>query len=363
MKTYKFRLYPTKEQMNTINETTHLCRRLYNALLEQRIFAYKHRGTSIDYYTQKKELPLLKKECPEYKSVHSQVLQDVVKRLDKAYQGFFRRLKNGEKAGFPRFKGANRYSSFTYTQSGFDLSDDYKFIKLSKIGNVRIKCHRRPEGRVKTCSVIEKNGRYYVCLSCEVQKEKVTQPKHSVGIDLGIKHLAITSDGVFFEMPTFLRQAEKHITRLQKDLSRKKKGSNRRRKAKLRLAKAHEKVFNQRRDYAHKVSRILADTYKMIAFEDLNVQGMVKNRRLSKSITDAAWHQLVTFTTYKAENAGGSVVSVNPYNTSQECSNCGNIVKKALSVRTHKCPCGYMDDRDVNAAKNILKRAQLKNAS
>ncbi|MFC7394205.1 RNA-guided endonuclease InsQ/TnpB family protein [Scopulibacillus cellulosilyticus] len=362
-KTYKFKLEPSKQQADKMDWTLTMCRQLYNVLLEQRIFAYKKRHVSVNYYEQKKELPLLKLEIPEYKQVQSQVLQDVVKRLNHAFQAFFRRLETNQKAGFPRFQGRNRYDSFTYPQSGFSLNG--KFLKLSKIGDVRIKCHRQIKGRIKTCTIRRKNNKWYACFSCEVEAEMRSTGKE-VGVDLGVAHLAITSDGKFFDNHRYLKQSERKIRYWNKGLSRRKKGSYRWHKARLQLSKVYEQLTNRRNDRAHKVSRQLVDQYDLIAFEALDIQGMVKNRQLSKHILDAAWRLLIQYTTYKAEEAGKRVIQVNPQNTSQECSNCHQIVPKSLNERTHRClNCRYTEHRDVNAARNILQRAkdQLETAS
>jgi putative transposase len=298
-----------------------------------------------------------KQHIPELGNVHSQVLQNVVERLDKAYQAFFRRVKIGEKAGFPRFKPESEFNSFTYPQSGFSIEG--KHLQLSKIGNVRIRLHRQPQGTIKTCTIMVKNSKYYACFSCKVEEQRPLASEKQIGIDLGVLQLAVTSDGEGIESPKFLRKSEERLKRRQRAVSRKKRGSNRRRKAVGELARLHEKVANQRKDYAHKESRKLVNSYGLIAFEDLHIQGMVKNHQLAKSIIDSGWNQLVQFVTYKAESAGRQVVRVNPYNTSQKCSNCGEIVKKSLSVRIHQCPtCGYTADRDKNAAINILKLAQ-----
>ncbi|TCP70380.1 RNA-guided endonuclease InsQ/TnpB family protein [Baia soyae] len=354
IKSYKFKIEPTKTQIEQIEATLNLCRWLYNTALEQRKFAYRHRNISVSYNMQQNELPQLKKELPDFKQVQSQVLQDVLRRLDKAFKAFFRRIKAGQKAGYPRFQGKRRYDSFTYPQSGFSLEN--KYLKLSKIGNVRIKCHRQIEGKIKTCSIIRKNGRYYACFSCEVEIRAYSTGKQ-VGVDLGVRHLAITSEREFFEHPKYLRKSEHKLKRLQRIVSRRKKGSNRRSKAVSLLSRMHEYIANQRKDTAHKISRHLVDHYDLIEFEDLNIQGMVQNHNLAKSIVDAGWNQLVQFTTYKAGYAGKHVIQVNPHNTSQACSECGQIVKKTLKDRTHQCSCGYVEDRDINAARNILKRA------
>lgn len=355
-KAYKFRLYPTKEQRERIQFTLERCRLLYNRLLEERRIAYETDKTTLNYYNQANTFNERKQHVPALKQVHSQVLQDVAKRLDKAFHAFFRRVKSGETPGYPRFKSVGRYNSFTYPQGGYSL--DGSKLRLSKIGDVKIKLHRQPQGKIKTCTVIVKNGKYYACLSCEVESDPLQPCDDAVGIDLGVKHLAITSDGEFYEHPKFLRESERKLRRKQRMVSRRKKGSHRRRKAIQELSELHEHIANQRKDYAHKVSRKLVNQYGLIAFENLNTQGMIKNHHLAKSIVDASWNQLVTYTTYKAEEAGRRVVLVDPKNTSQLCSNCGEIVPKKLSERVHRCEhCGYVQDRDVNAAQNILKRA------
>lgn len=359
-RTYKFRLYPNKEEQANIHHTLERCRLLYNRLLAERIAAYKQMGRSLTYYEQKATLPERKQVIPELKNVHSQVLQHVVERLDKAYQAFFRRVKHGEKAGFPRFKPESQYNSFTYPQSGFAIEG--KHLRLSKIGVVRIRLHRQPQGTIKTCTIMVKNGNYYACFSCEVEHDPLPASEKQIGIDLGISKLAVTSDGEWIDSPQFLRKSEDKLKRKQRAVSKKKRGSNRRRKAMGELARFHEKVANQRMDYAHQVSRKLVNEYGLIAFEELNIRGMVKNHHLAKSIADSGWNGLVQFVTYKAESAGRLVVQVNPYRTSQRCSNCGEIVPKTLSVRVHQCSCGYTADRDENAAINILKLA-LKNIS
>ncbi|KRE97967.1 hypothetical protein ASG89_29120 [Paenibacillus sp. Soil766] len=352
---YKYRLYPTRDQKKKIEFILERCRLLYNRLLEERLLAYKQNGKSLSYLDQQNSLVDRKNHIPILKHVYSQVLQDVAKRLDKAYQAFYRRVKQGERAGFPRFKQKQRYDSFTYPQGGYTIQGNK--LKLSKIGEIKFKLHRPVEGSIKTCTIIVKNGCYYACFSCEVEAVLLEPTGRQVGIDLGIKHLAIPSEGKPFESPTYLRKSERKLKQLQRAVSRKKKGSNRRKKAVLLLAKQHEKVANKRKDHAHKISNSLVQSYDLIAFEKLHIQGMIKNQHLAKSISDAGWHQLVQFTSYKAESAGRAVVQVDPRYTSQLCSNCGNLVKKTLAERIHRCPCGTTLDRDINAAKNILQRA------
>ena len=354
LKTYKYRLYPTKTQATKILFTLEHCRLLYNRLLDERKLTYKTEGRSLNYYDQQNTLKERKLHVPILKEIHSQVLQDVAKRLDKAYQNFFRRVKIGGKPGFPRFKPATQYNSFTYPQAGFSINTNK--LRLSKIGEVKIKLHQPLQGKLKTCTIITKNDKFYACLACEVSEVPLPLSKDTVGIDLGLKHLAITSDGDFYDHPKFLKKSSKKLRRLQRALSRKKKGSNRRQRAKKAVANLHEHIANQRKDHIHKVSRKLVNQYGLIVFEDLKIQRMLQNHSLAKSIQDASWSKLIQYTTYKAESAGRHIVLVNPYNTTQLCSQCNSLVPKTLKDRVHVCThCGYIQDRDVNAAENILK--------
>ena len=356
LKTYKYRIYPTKEQKHKINTIIDLCRNLYNSALEHRIYCYKHGKVSVSYHTQQNELPVVKQSLPEYKAVHSQVLQDVLRRLDKAYQNFFRRIKLGETAGFPRFQGYKRYNSFTYSQSGFSLAGSH--LQLSKIGNVKVKLHRAVAGEMKTCTIVRKNDRYYVCLSCEIEVRDIPLTYQTVGIDMGIKEFCITSDGELISNPKHYRKTEAKLKSQQRAVSRKKRGSKRRRKAIQELARTHEHILNQRKDNAFKVAYYLLNKYDIIVREELQIRNMVKNHHLAKSITDAGWGIFFSILDALAKQVPGKrVIEVDPKNTSQECSRCGAIVKKELSVRVHQCSeCRLELDRDVNAAINIRKK-------
>jgi putative transposase len=362
LKTYKYRIYPNKEQRGKIDQTISLCQQLYNSALEHRIYLYKHGGMNVNYYGQAAELKAIKKVLPEYKTVQSQVLQDVLKRLDKAYQSFFRRVKKGEIPGFPRFQSYKRYNSFTYPQSGFSLTGNH--LELSKIGNVKVKLHRPLEGIMKTCTIVRKNEKYYVCFSCEVEEQVIPLTYHDAGIDMGVKEFCITSDGEMFPNPKNYRKTEAKLKKQQQAVSRKKKGSNRHRKAIRELANTHEHIANQRKDNAYKVANHLLNQYDTICREDLRISNMVKNHKLAKSISDAGWGIFFNILDAKAKQAPGKrVVVVDPKYTSQICSNCGQIVKKDLSVRTHKCDCGLEIDRDINAAINILNRGMMQVAA
>ncbi len=343
MLTYKFRLYPTETQKRIMGETLETCRRLYNAMLADRI----ENGTG--FYEQKKMLVELKRNDKHLKSVHSQALQDVVLRLDKAYQAFFAGLSR-----YPRFKRKGHYSSFTYPQSGFKLEGDR--IKLSTIGKVKVRLHRNVVGRIKRATIIRDIDQWFVALLFEETPAEKQSGDGKVGIDSGVSNLVALSDGTTIDNPRFLEHSVERIKSLQRRLSRKKRGSSNREKVKLSLAKAWRKVRRQRDDFAHKLTDRLTKANQIIIFEDLNVKNMVKNHSLASAIMDSAWGKLRELTAYKAERRGGRVFLVNPSGTSQKCSGCGENVPKGLSTRTHRCPrCGLIIDRDVNAARNILK--------
>ena len=370
MKAYKFRLYPSTEQEKLLIKQLNKCRELYNAFLQQRIYAYRS-GRHVGYNQQAMEMPGIKSALPEYRIVHSQVLQDVARRADKAYQNFYRRVmekKAGKqiKAGFPRFKSAERYRSITYPQSGFEILEN-GHLSLSKIGRVRMFMHRQIEGQIKTLSIVRDGvGDWYASFSViPAEQEHTAIQPHSekcVGGDVGLLHLMTLSDGTIIEPPKFLAKGEKSLIKAQRNLSKKKKGSNNREKAKKNTAKKHRKIQRQRDDYAHKASNKIVASGDIIALEDLNGAGMVKNHNLAKSIIDASWNTLVQHITYKAESAGKVVVLVNPGDTSKTCSRCGGVKENLkLSDRIFHCDgCGLEVDRDINAAINIRNRGLKK---
>ncbi len=356
-KAFKYRLYPNREQAVKLNRTLELCRELYNAALEQRRAAYRVRRKSVSAAQQMRELPDLKVAVPEVSAVYSQVLQDVLWRVDTAFRNFFRRVKqkNG-KAGYPRFQSKNRYDSFTYPQLGFSIAQGR--LCLSKIGNLKIKLHRPIEGTIKTCTLKREVDEWYVVFACEIAEVVPVEPQVTVGIDVGLESFLATSDGEFIENPRWLAHALKKLRRAQRSLARKKRGGQNRLKARLCVAKQHRTVKRQRLDFQHQVARSLVDRYDTLVIEDLNVAGLVKNHRLARSISDVGWAGFANILACKAAYAGKSVVRVNPSYTSQVCSGCGGLVRKELAERWHTCPdCGLSLHRDVNAARNILKAA------
>lgn len=378
IKSFKYRIYPTGKQRGALQWTLDRCRELYNAALAERKEAYRMAGKSVGYYEQKRDLVEIKELRPEYKEIASHVLCDVILRVEKAYKAFFRRVKNGEKPGFPRFQGYNRYDSFTYPdlQGWKFVPGEKKHAKLilNKIYVVNVKMHRPIEGKIKTCTVKREGDHWYVIFACEVKTEILPLSYEDVGIDLGITHFVACSDGSMIDNPRHYRRAEKRLKRLQQSLSRKKKGSHRRKKAAKAVTKAHRKIRNQRRDFHHKESRKLVNRYQVIVFEDLQTANLSKRPKpkqdengkylpngaaakggLNKSINDAGWNSFTEMVKSKAENAGRIVLFVNPKYTSQICSGCGTIRKKDLSERWHSCECGCELDRDTNAAINILR--------
>jgi putative transposase len=356
LKVLRYRIYPTKSQLSKMVDTLELCRRTYNETLAVRKNAYEQDGKSVSYYETKKLLPQWKEETPDLKQVHSQVLQEVVKRVDLAYQAFFRRVKEGEKPGYPRFKGYGRYDSFTYTQSGFSLKPGK--LWLSKIGDIKIKLHRAVDGEIQRLNIRRMpTGKWFVSFLVEVEPdESIPKTGLSTGVDVGLKSFITLSNGEHVDNPRFFVQEENALAKAQRKLSRAEKGTLERAKALKVVHRVHERITNKRDDFVQKVSSDLVITYDLIVFEDLNIKGMVKNHCLAKHIADAAWNKLIAATSYKAEWAGKRVELVNPSNTSQICSGCGQIVLKDLSERVHKCPfCGLTLDRDHNAAINILR--------
>lgn len=357
-KTYKYRLYPTKKQTQRLEWSLDVCRILYNSCLLDRRNHYQRTGHGLTRIAQQEMLKVDKERLPFLREIHSQVLQDVLFRVGKAFDNFFRRIKekNG-KAGYPRFKGEGRYDSITYPQQpGFQITP--QGLKLSKIGTIKIKMHRPIQGTIKTCTIKREVDRWYVCFSVEHEPVQKSIPTKAVGIDVGIRSFAVFSTGEAIENPKYLCKSEKKLAKRQRELSLKKKGSANRKKARLIVAKLHRKVRNQRSDFHHKLSRKIVDTYGFIAVEDLNIKGMLKNHCLAKSISDTGWRQFLNYLAYKAVEAGCKIEKVAPNYTSINCSVCGERVSKTLANRIHCCPfCKTVLDRDYNAAINILGRA------
>ncbi len=354
-KSYKYKLKPTPEQAGMLDRTLMLCRHVYNAAIGERREAWRLCRASVHYYQQKAELPGIKEAMPDYAEVHSQVLQDVVLRVDRAFQSFFRRAKAGETAGYPRFHGRHRYHSFTYPQYDNGARLGNGFLVLSKIGRVAVRWSRPLEGTPKTVTLSQEADGWYAIISCtDVPAQPLPATGRETGIDVGLQVFLITADGEVVENPRHYRRGEKKLAKAQRRVSKRKKGSKRRGKAVAWLGKAHQTVKRQRADFHHKTALHLVRDYDTIYLEDLRVANLVRNHHLAKSISDAGWARFRVILEATAACAGRRVVAVPPASTSQDCSLCGERVPKSLSVRTHVCTsCGLLLDRDENAARTI----------
>ena len=404
-KAYKYRIYMNKTTLKKLEWTLDRARELYNAALQERRDAYeacvkRHpnyydpeprkeltRAHAIGCFDQINALPEIKEIRPEYKDIASHVLQNVMRRLENAYQHFFERVKKGEKPGYPRFKGRYRYHSITYPdQAGWKLLDNLTRppdkmgmikvrLQLSNIGTVKLHLHRNMIGKIKTLIIKREGEAWYASFSCEIDRPKPLPVSYEdVGIDLGVTHFAALSNGEFIEPPKHYRKSEKKLKKLQQALSRKKRWSHRRARVVKRVARAHREIKNQRQDFLHKQSRKLVNRYQIIVFEKLQTANLSKRPKpkqdeetgqylpngaaaksgLNKSIRDAGWSKFTGLVSVKAAWAGCTTMFVNPAYTSQICSGCGKIVKKTLQERWHSCGCGTELDRDTNSAKYIL---------
>jgi putative transposase len=369
MKAYKYKIRkPSRRVVERFEQTLDVCRELYNAALQERRDAWSIARKSVTCFDQINQIPSIRNIREDVAVVYAQVLCDSMRRLDKTFKAFFRRVKVGVTPGYPRFKGYKRYNSFTYPQApqgdtlkkgGFRLIGDK--LHLSKIGSVRLHLSYPIEGKIKNCTIKrEADGWYVVFYVEENQCRYFPKTSESVGIDVGIENFATLSTGETIANPQYLRKAERSIKTAQRRKDRRKLGSNRRRKAVRLLAKKYQKVTRQRQDFFHKLSLRLVRDFDEVAFEDLNIKGMLKNHHLARSIMDASWGTFITIHSNKAAEAGRRVVKVPSRFSSQDCSACGSRVRKSLKEREHRCiACGLVLHRDHNAAINIKGRADL----
>jgi putative transposase len=357
-KSFRYRLYPTKKQASLLRQQLEECRWLYNHFLEVRKTSYEKDKKAPGLYEQQKTIPVLKAERPTLADVHSQVLQNVAVRIDLAFQAFFRRIKAGDKPGYPRFRGHGRYDSLTIPQvpSGCELRGGV--LRLSKVGAVKVILHRKLEGVPKTCTIKRSStGKWYACFSCEAKTPKpLPRSKEQTGIDVGLTSFATFSTGEAIANPRFFRTDEKALTKAQRRLREEANGTPERARRRMPVARIHERIAFRRLDFAHQSARRIINQFGFLAVEDLEVNRMIHNPCLAKSISDAAWSLFFTLLFVKAACAGRAAVKVNPAYTSQDCSRCGHRQKMPLAEREFRCPCCQLVlNRDHNAALNILR--------
>jgi putative transposase len=363
-RTYRYRIYPTVRLRLAIEAQLRFACQLYNAALEQRRYAWRGRHQSVSLYEQFRDLTEVRAARMGPAQMSCSAMRDPLRRLDRAFAAFFRRVNAGVKPGYPRFRSVRRYDSLTW-DSGWGVRDGR--LALQGVGQIKVKWHRPlPESAdVRTVTVRRVAERWYACFSLRMSTSRQVSAagRPAVGLDLGIQHFATLSTGEQMPGPRAYRAAMRQLRVAQRRVCRRQKASHRRQKSRLSLARKHDRIRNLRHDHAHKLARRLVSDFGLIAVENLNVVGLAHGP-LAKDVTDQGWAALLTMLEYKAEEAGTRLIRVPPRGTSQTCSRCGAAVPKGLSQRTHRCPaCGLVIDRDTNAARNILRLGLSRQAS
>jgi putative transposase len=359
---FKHRLYPNRAQAEALTGMLGAFCDLYNAALQQRIEAHRRRGATLRYGQQASELKATREADERLAGFSFSAEQQVLRRLDKAFAAFFRRLKTEAKAGFPRFRAKSRFVSAEFrVGDGLTLRKSGRLGIVGIPGEVKVKWHRAlPENAKVGAAVLSRScGEWFACFQIEAPDAEASERAFApVGVDVGLSSLVALSTGETVPAPKWTARAAKALRRAQRAVARKRRHSRRQRKAKARVARLHARVAARRRDFSHKLSRSLVDRFTHIAFEDLDVAGLARGM-LAKSVHDAAWDRIVQHVSYKAACAGGVVALVDPRGTSRTCPECGTVAPKTLAQRTHRCGCGCVLDRDVAAARVILGRANF----
>jgi putative transposase len=365
IRAYKFRIYPDVKREAEINERLLLAKEFYNLLLENSIKSYKNGNNKISMAILNRFAREIVAKDKKYLKLYSQTRCEIGYRILKAYQNFFRRIKEKkdgkmQKVGFPRFKSKDRYKSISYPQYNGSFSIEKNRLRVSRIGTMKVEMHRKVDGKIKTLAIKKEAGKYYAIFTAVRESKPHRVPNaRPVGIDLGLSSFIAMSDGTKMQKPKFMNEGKKRLARWQRIVAKRHKGSKRRERAKMKLQKEWEYITNLSNDYLHKLSaKLVGSGYTSFVIEKLNIRNMVKNHRLAGSIYNASWNKFVQLLSYKAESAGLEVIRVAARNTSRTCSNCGNIQEMLLSERMYSCSrCGLRIDRDINASINILNRA------
>ena len=346
-KAYKFRLWTNANQERELGIALETHRRLYNFALAQRRWFYDEWQISRSYSDQSGWFKDERVTNQWFARINFSSAQATLHRLDKAFQNFFRRVKSGQEAGYPRFKSSDRFNSILFPSHGDGIRLTGNRLRVQHVGTIRVCLHRQIEGKIKTLSLKREADKWFVVVACDVGEPfKVGDILPAVGLDVGLTHFATLSNGETIASPRYLKEELPELRRAQRSVFRKKKSGTNRKKAKRGVARIHARVANLRREHRHKVCNDLITRYGRIAVESLNVQGMIRNRRLAQAISDVGWSGFVTVLSRKAERAGGEVKQVSANHTSQLCSVCGAKVPKTLSVRVHRCQCGLVMDRN-----------------
>lgn len=355
-KTFKYRLFTTRLQNELLDVQLGEACRLYNAALQERRDAWKQR-VSINYYTQANQLKEIR-AAGDLGLANFSCCQDILRRVNKTYEAFFRRVKRGNKAGYPRFKSRRRFDSITFPSynDGIKLNDN--MLRIQGVGQIEVKLHRPVGGKIKTVTVKRECGKWYACFSVEHQAKSLPANLNEIGIDVGLERFATMSDGKSVPNHRWYKESEAKLRRAQRKIARRKKGSHRRRKAVQLLQKVHQRIKNQRHEFQHKFTFWLVQNFGLIGVENLNVKGLTGGM-LAKSVHDVSWAAFFSKLAYKAENAGRTLKAVDPRGTSQTCT-CGSKVRKELSDREHVCTaCGLIAERDHVSAQVVLQRARM----